>query len=54
MATATKGLDVSLERLEVSVYTVPSDSPDSDGTLRWDSTTMGLEFKRSDAERYAV
>src|SRR5919199_3952169 len=38
-ATAT---DVAIERLEVSAYTVPTDSPESDGTLRWDSTTMIL------------
>ena len=33
---------ISVERIEVSAYTVPSDSPESDGTLRWDSTTMVL------------
>jgi L-alanine-DL-glutamate epimerase-like enolase superfamily enzyme len=34
--------DVAVERLEVSAYTVPTDSPESDGTLRWDSTTIIL------------
>jgi L-alanine-DL-glutamate epimerase-like enolase superfamily enzyme len=33
---------VSVERIEVSAYTVPTDSPESDGTLRWNSTTMVL------------
>jgi L-alanine-DL-glutamate epimerase-like enolase superfamily enzyme len=33
---------VAVERLQVSAYTVPTDSPESDGTLRWDSTTMIL------------
>ena len=33
---------VSVERVEVSAYTVPTDSPESDGTLLWDSTTMVL------------
>jgi L-alanine-DL-glutamate epimerase-like enolase superfamily enzyme len=33
---------ISVERIEVSAYTVPTDSPESDGTLRWDSTTMVL------------
>src|SRR4051812_1036900 len=33
---------VAVERLEVSAYTVPTDSPESDGTLKWDSTTMIL------------
>lgn len=32
--------DVSVEGLEVSAYTVPTDSPESDGTLEWDTTTM--------------
>ncbi len=31
-----------MERIEVSAYTVPTDSPESDGTLQWDSTTMVL------------
>ena len=30
------------ERLDVSAYTVPTDRPESDGTLEWDSTTMVL------------
>ncbi len=33
---------VAVEKLEVSAYTVPTDSPESDGTLQWDSTTMVL------------
>jgi hypothetical protein len=36
------GGDVSIRRMEVSVYTVPTDSPESDGTLDWDSTTLIL------------
>jgi len=31
---------VSVEHLAVSAYTVPTDSPESDGTYQWDSTTM--------------
>jgi L-alanine-DL-glutamate epimerase-like enolase superfamily enzyme len=38
----TTGTYVSVESLEVSAYTVPTDSPESDGTLSWDSTTMIL------------
>jgi L-alanine-DL-glutamate epimerase-like enolase superfamily enzyme len=34
--------DVAVERLEVSAYTVPTDSRESDGTLQWDSVTMIL------------
>jgi len=31
---------VAIERLDVSAYTVPSDSPESDGTYAWDKTTI--------------
>jgi L-alanine-DL-glutamate epimerase-like enolase superfamily enzyme len=34
--------DVAVERLDVSVYTVPTDFPESDGTAEWDSTTLVL------------
>src|ERR671938_2205206 len=34
--------DVAVERIDVSAYTVPTDSPESDGTLEWNSTTMIL------------
>ncbi len=33
---------VPIERLDVSAYTVPTDSPESDGTIQWDSTTLVL------------
>ena len=29
-----------IEKLEAAVYRIPTDKPESDGTLRWDSTTM--------------
>ncbi len=29
-----------IERLEVEAYTIPTDAPEEDGTLRWDSTTI--------------
>jgi L-alanine-DL-glutamate epimerase-like enolase superfamily enzyme len=29
-----------IERLSVAAYTVPTDEPESDGTLEWDSTTI--------------
>jgi L-alanine-DL-glutamate epimerase-like enolase superfamily enzyme len=34
--------DVAIERLDVSAYTVPTDSPESDGTYVWDKTTLVL------------
>ncbi|MCQ4211794.1 enolase C-terminal domain-like protein [Streptomyces longispororuber] len=38
--TATPCLPV--ERLDVSAYTVPTDAPEADGTLAWDTTTAVL------------
>ena len=32
----------TIGRLEVSVYRIPTDRPESDGTLQWDSTTLVL------------
>ncbi len=32
----------TVERLEATVYEFPTDAPESDGTLEWDSTTMIL------------
>jgi L-alanine-DL-glutamate epimerase-like enolase superfamily enzyme len=32
--------DVRIEGIEVSAYTVPTDSPESDGTFEWDETTV--------------
>jgi L-alanine-DL-glutamate epimerase-like enolase superfamily enzyme len=31
---------VEVERLEVSAYEIPTDEPESDGTIEWDSTTI--------------
>lgn len=30
----------TIDSLDVSVYTIPTEQPESDGTLEWDSTTM--------------
>jgi L-alanine-DL-glutamate epimerase-like enolase superfamily enzyme len=32
--------DISVEKVDVSAYTIPTDSPEGDGTFRWDSTTL--------------
>jgi L-alanine-DL-glutamate epimerase-like enolase superfamily enzyme len=32
--------EARVERLEVHAYTIPTDEPESDGTLEWDSTTI--------------
>jgi L-alanine-DL-glutamate epimerase-like enolase superfamily enzyme len=33
-------VEARVEKLDVSVHTVPTDSPESDGTMEWDSTTI--------------
>ena len=40
-------LDVAVEGLEVAVCTVPTEQPESDGTLEWDSTTVLLVEARA-------
>src|SRR5438270_7075900 len=31
-----------IERIETSIYRIPTDYPESDGTLEWNSTTLVL------------
>jgi len=31
-----------IERIDASAYTVPTDAPESDGTFRWEATTLVL------------
>jgi L-alanine-DL-glutamate epimerase-like enolase superfamily enzyme len=38
--SAAARTQAAVERLDVSVYEVPTDEPESDGTLAWDSTTI--------------
>ena len=38
----SRSYQVPLERIAVSTYTVPTDLPESDGTLAWDKTTLVL------------
>lgn len=32
--------DIAIEKVDVAAYTVPTDLPEGDGTLQWDSTTL--------------
>lgn len=41
--------DPAIDSLEARVYTVPTDEPEADGTITWDSTTMVLVQARSGA-----
>ena len=34
--------DFKIQRLQVSAFQIPTDGPESDGTLQWDSTTLVL------------
>lgn len=49
-ATVAK-IAVPVERLTVSAYTVPTDAPESDGTLEWDSTTVVVVEAEAGRER---
>jgi L-alanine-DL-glutamate epimerase-like enolase superfamily enzyme len=35
-------MDTPIERIDVSVYTIPTDYPESDGTFEWNATTIIL------------
>jgi L-alanine-DL-glutamate epimerase-like enolase superfamily enzyme len=39
---SARGRHAAIERLDVSAYTVPTDFPESDGTLEWNQTTLVL------------
>ena len=41
----------AVDAVDVSVYTVPTDAPEADGTLTWDSTTMVLAEVRAGDSR---
>ena len=42
---------MKVEKVEVSCFTIPTDAPESDGTLEWDSTTVVVVEARSGAVR---
>jgi L-alanine-DL-glutamate epimerase-like enolase superfamily enzyme len=42
---------VPIERVEVSAFTIPTDFPESDGTIAWDSTTLVLVEVAAAGER---
>ena len=39
MSTTVRA-EVAVDELEVAAYTIPTDQPEADGTLAWDSTTI--------------
>ncbi|MBV9281565.1 MAG: mandelate racemase [Chloroflexi bacterium] len=44
---ATRAPAAPIERIEVSVYRIPTASPEADGTFAWDATTMVLVEARA-------
>lgn len=40
-------IDTPIRSIDVTAYTVPTDAPEADGTLSWDSTTMVLVTARA-------
>lgn len=40
MNTPTKTSEARVDRLEVSVFQIPTDAPESDGTFEWNATTL--------------
>jgi len=46
VSTAVAGA-VAIDGLEVGAYEVPTDEPESDGTLAWDSTTIVVVHVRA-------
>lgn len=40
-------IDTRIEEIKASAYTVPTDSPESDGTLEWDKTTIVIVQARA-------
>ncbi|OOK67713.1 mandelate racemase/muconate lactonizing enzyme-like domain protein [Mycobacterium kansasii] len=47
--TLRAGEPIPVESVEASAYTIPTDAPESDGTLAWDSTTFVLVSVRAGA-----
>jgi L-alanine-DL-glutamate epimerase-like enolase superfamily enzyme len=45
------GVEAAVERLEVSAYTIPTETAESDGTHEWDSTTIVVVELRAGGER---
>src|SRR5436309_10177924 len=41
-ASAVVATEAAIERIAVSAFEIPTDQPESDGTLEWDSTTLVL------------
>ncbi len=43
--------EAAIERVEASAYRIPTDAPESDGTLAWDSTTLVVVHVQAGGQR---
>src|SRR5579884_4179951 len=50
MSTTAARTQASVQELEVGAYTIPTDAPEADGTLAWDSTTIVVVLARGGDE----
>jgi L-alanine-DL-glutamate epimerase-like enolase superfamily enzyme len=50
MSVATRA-EAAVERVDAAAYTIPTDAPESDGTLEWDSTTIVVVEVEAGGER---
>jgi L-alanine-DL-glutamate epimerase-like enolase superfamily enzyme len=50
-SSAAELVSAKVDRVEVSAYTVPTDNPESDGTIEWDKTTIVIVEIASEGER---
>jgi L-alanine-DL-glutamate epimerase-like enolase superfamily enzyme len=50
VSVATR-VEVEVERVHATAYTIPTDAPESDGTLEWDSTTIVVVEVEAGGER---
>jgi L-alanine-DL-glutamate epimerase-like enolase superfamily enzyme len=51
MTATLARVDTAVTHLEVAAYTIPTDCPEADGTLSWDSTTIVVVHAHAGAER---
>ena len=51
MAAVAERAATPIERFDVSAFTIPTERPESDGTLEWDSTTIVVVEVAAGGER---
>jgi L-alanine-DL-glutamate epimerase-like enolase superfamily enzyme len=50
----TRAASPRIERLDTSVYRMPTDRPEADGTMNWDSTTLVLVEAMADSGQWGL